>query len=385
MSAVYTYANLLTNITSGIHGEVLTADALTIINEAAKEVVGDVDLRSCKRKTSLSPFLFSDVYEYSCPTDLKADRIIDIKPQINRDATYEFELTTQEEFDRKKDSETNLFAISDDSFTRKLLISVEVEDSTLIVSQLDSTTSGGGTWSGYGDGTNLTADSDYVVKGSASINWDINADGGTTAGIVNSTLNTFDLTDYVANGAVFVWSYITSTTNLTNFIIRIGSDASNYFTKTVTTTNEGTSFVNGWNLLRFDFGTATQTGTVDLDACDYCAIYMTKAAGKVSETDYRFDYIQVKVGEYHEVIYQSRYPWQSNTGTWIADSTATTDYINADTEELELFTLKGKELVSAHLQNEKDEIKYARKYKEKAEKYKLEHPSEAKILCTSIR
>lgn len=377
-----TYATLLAQIESGVHGRISAADALIITNEAAREVTSDIDLRSMKRKSSLSPFLFDDIYDYSCPTDLKGISIIDIKPQVNRAETYKFTLTTPEEFDLKKSSENNLCAFSDDSFTRKLKISAEISDDTLIVSTLDSTTANGGTWAGYGDGTNLTADSDYYVKGSASINWDINADGGTTAGIYNNDINTFDITDYIANGAMFSWVYLSDKTDVTNFIIRIGSSASVYYTKTVTTTNEGCSFVNGWNLLRFDFSSATQVGTVDLDGCDYCAVYMTKDSGKTSETDFRFDHLMCKRGEYHDIIYQSIYPFQSSTGTWKIDSDATTDYINASADEVKLISTKGKELASLHLENYKDSERYAEKYEKLKRDYIEKNPSETLLLQT---
>ena len=382
MAVYMTYATLLAQIKTGIHGLISDADALIVLNEAAREVVSDIDLRSMKRKSSLSPFLFDDVFSYSCPTDLKGISIIDIKPQVNRAETYKFTLTTPEGFDLKKSSEDNLCAFSDDSFTRKLKISAEIDDDTLVVSTLDSTTANGGTWAGYGDGTNLTADSDYYVKGASSINWDINADGGTTAGIYNDDINTFDITDYVSNGAVFSWVYLSDKTDVTNFIIRIGSSALVYYTKTVTTTNEGCSFVNGWNLLRFDFSTATQVGTVDTDGCDYCAVYMTKDGGKTSETDYRFDHIMCKQGEYHDVIFLSNMPWQSSTNVWKIDSDATTDYINASANEIPLFSLKGKELASLHLENYKDADRYHEVYEKAKREYQISNPSEAMLLQT---
>ena len=377
-----TYANIQSSAALRVNGTLSTANWLITINDAVRAVNGELDLKSAKRKASLSPFLFDDIYDYGAPTDLKGMAIIDIKPQVNRSETYEFTLTTPEEFDRKKDTVENLCAITDDSFTRKLRISAEIDDDTLIVSTLDSTTANGGTWAGYGDGTNLTADSDYYVKGASSINWDINADGGTTAGIYNNDINTFDITDYVSNGAVFSWVYLSDKTDVTNFIIRIGSDASNYFTKTITTTNEGTSFVDGWNLLRFDFSTASETGTVDLDGCDYCAVYMTKDAGKTSETDYRFDHIMCKRGEYHDVIYYSNYPWRSSASVWKVESDDTTDIINISVDEYEIIMTKIVELASQYLDDKRREDIAKEKYKDLAKDYKFRYPSEIKNLTT---
>lgn len=379
---IYLYSSLDSAVAARAPGVVSAAEKLQLHNQAVREVLSLSDLRSAKRRASLAPNLFDDTYDYGAPSDLKGAAIIDIKPQVGRSVSYEFDLTTEEEFDRLKDTAEGLIALSDNSFTRKLKISADIDDDAIVVSPLDSITSSG-TWTAFGDGTNLTTDSDNYVKGSGSINWDISAAGGTTAGIVASDLTTFDITDYVANASVFVWVYITSATNLTNFIIRIGSSSSNYYTKTITTTNESASFAAGWNLLRFDFITSTQTGTVDLDACNYCAIYMTKAAGKISETDYRFDHIVIRQGEYHDVIYYSKYGWQTSAGVWLENSTATDDKLNVDTEEMQLIVEKSLEL---HLQNlEKwQQAEYARgRFNAMLADYKMKYPSEAKLLIAS--
>jgi hypothetical protein len=210
-----------------------------------------------------------------------------------------------------------------------------------------------GDWVVFGDGTNLTRDTENYVKGNASLNWDISAAGGTTAGIQNSLLDDFDISDYAGNGSAFVWAYITSATNLTNFILRIGNDSSNYYAITITATNEGTAFEAGWNLLRFDMVNKAETGAVDKTTCDYVALYMTKAAGKISETDYRFDNLVLKIGDHFNVVYYSKYGWQSNAGVWLENSTADTDLVNCDTDEYGLIIAKYAELCEQHLKNPK--------------------------------
>lgn len=383
----YTYSTLQNAIKSQTKGSISDADWLILINFAARIVAGDADLMSMRRKSTLSPFLFDDIFDYAAPTDLKNDCVADVKPQINRSSSDEWHLTEASYFDRNKQTQKNLFAIVNESGSMRIRLSADIDDTTLLVSGLDSLTDGGGTWEAFGDATTPTVDSDYFVKGSSSINYGINAGGGTTAGIQNTDLDTFNITEFTSNSSVFVWAYVSSITGLTNFILRIGNDASNYYTKTVTTTNEGTAFVAGWNLLRFDFSTATQTGTVDTDACDYACIYMTKAVDKISETDYRFDQIQIKKGRYSDMIYYSRYPWQTSAGVWILDSTTSTDYINAGSDELNLFTLKGIELALNHHRNVSnlDDVQIAKKdYKEALDEYKMLHPSECKFLTYEI-
>jgi len=82
--AVYTRSALKTNISSMVSGIVSDTDQNTILNRAVREVLSDIDMRSMKRKTYLVPNLFSDIYDYAAPSDLKDTGIIDVRPQINR-------------------------------------------------------------------------------------------------------------------------------------------------------------------------------------------------------------------------------------------------------------------------------------------------------------
>ena len=395
----YAQSELNTSVTARSSGSFTAADFLTVANDTIRELISEIDLRSSKRKSALSPNLFDDIYQYSCPSDLKSDGIIDVKPQIDRAGRTDYwELVTEEEFDRLKNegridrfgdpiniykgepySGANLVAVSRDDLVNKLLLSRPVDDNSLSIDALDSV----GDWEGFGDGENLTADSDNYVKGNASINWDINADGGTTAGIVNSSLDEFDISNYIGTGSFFAWAYVTSATNLTNYILRIGSSSSAYYSITVTTNNEGASFYAGWNLLRFDFTNKSETGTVDTDACDYVALYMTKDGAKISETDYRFDNLVIKMGPYYDVIYYTRYAWQSSAGTYLEDATTTTDLLNMETDEFNLAVLKTLQFMEEHLKNNKRAFYFEKKYEAKKDEYIMRNPSEALILTST--
>jgi hypothetical protein len=184
---------------------------------------------------------------------------------------------------------------------------------------------------------------------------------------------------------VFVWAYISSATNLTNFILRIGSSSSVYYTITITTNNEGNAFEAGWNLLRFDFEDKVATGTPTDTAITYVALYMTKDGAKISETDYRFDWLAMKRGENYWLRYYSKYLWQSNAAVWIENSTATTDYINADTDEIELIQTKIAERLQRYvLKDSKEADIRKREYEEKKQKYIFNNPSQAILLTQKI-
>ena len=383
----YLYTDVKTSINQRLHSKItMVSDIRAAINDCVSEVVSEVDLRSMKRKATLAPNLFSEVFQYSAPTDLKGQKIIDIQPQVERRRDLQWQLTTDEEFDRMKEDLNDLVAVSDKDFVRKLLISILIDDETLIPSPLDSTTSGlsSGLWSGFGDGTNLTTDNDNFIKGSGSVNWDINAAAGTTAGIQATTVNNFDITDYRADGSAFVWVYFPSVTNISNVKLRLGNDSSNYIEMTATTTNEGTAFVIGWNLVRFTMSGGTVTGTLTNNACDYIVIYLTKTAAVVSLTDFRFDHIFIKLGKIHNVIYYSEFPWQSSAGTYKIKATADTDYLNCSTDEYNLIVEKGVDIIGRMIREEKDASDARDKYYNVMKpNYELNNPSEALLITTT--
>jgi hypothetical protein len=344
------------------------------LNSAVREVMNDADLVSSKRKYSSPPHIYTDIYSYTCPADLKD--LIDIQPQVNRSSTLRWTLTSEEEFDRRKKEDANLVALTDRDLSRRLQISTKIDDETIIIGGMDNLTADGGTWTLFGDAENLAADTSNYVKGSGSIKWDISAAGGTTAGIYNSGLNSKDISDYMSDGSVFVWVYITSTTGLTNYILRLGSSTGNYHSVTVTTDNEGNAFSVGWNLLRFSLQSPTDTGTPVDTAITYAAIYMTKAATKISETDYRFDWMVVKKGDIYNIVYYSNYMWQSNLGVWKIDSTSDQDYLNVTNSEYGLIIEKATELANYELAEEKAAGIAANRYIKLLENYQKGYKSE---------
>lgn len=394
---VYTRTTLKSDILTGLSGSITDTNINVLLNRAVRDVLSDLDIRSSRRKSALSPNLFNDIFQYTCPTDLKGYKIIDVNPQIDRNRYDNWRLTSYEEFERLKEDQRvdyggepirirktlwqgeNLIALKDNDFTRKLLISKPIDDDSVVLNPLDAV----GDWVVFGDGENLTKDSSNYVKGSASLNWDISSAGGTTAGISNASITTYDVTDYLIEGSVFVWAYLSSATDVTNFIIRLGSSASVYYTITVTTDSEGGSFVDGWNLIRFDFVDKSATGTPDDDDMDYIALYMTKDSGKTSETDYRFDNIVMKKGDHYDVIYYSKYLWQNSSGTYIENSTADTDLVNADTEEVNLIELKYMELAERFLKNRTAARENRELYEVDKNTYMLQSPSDALILETT--
>src|SRR4051794_36084098 len=98
-------------------------DQESVINYAVREVIKDLDLRSTKRLSSVID-IFHDVYDVTCPADIKTQKIIDLVPQVNRASNFETTLTSPEEFDRRKSFDKSLVAFNDHDGLRKLRVAV---------------------------------------------------------------------------------------------------------------------------------------------------------------------------------------------------------------------------------------------------------------------
>jgi len=382
MSFTYTRAQLLTDINRGILGKIgMIASQEDFANEVVRRVAKDVNLASMRRSQLLSPGLFSGIYEYAAPNDLKANSIIDIPAQAKR-ADGSFTVVPSEQFSVSKSYGD--IAISQANGVKQLLINSQLTDVSEVVSTLESV-SANGSWGAFGDAENVSDDVDDYIVGSGSITFGISSAGGTTAGIVASDLSQFDVTDFLGgNSALFVYVKINSATDITNFTMRLGSSASDYYTKSVTTRHDGTAFVSGWNLLRFDLSSMSETGSVVDYAIDYCALFMTKSASKVSETSYKFNYAVIKRGVIHKVIYQSNYPWVTAAGVYKLNSTDDADILTANPEEYDVFVLKGISIGRRHTDFTQGDIKIADDdYKESVKLYVIDHPDEVKTTISS--
>lgn len=376
----YTRDNLLAIVRDAtadpnIGSDVVLQDA---INSAARQVYLDVDLRSAKRNAVITPNIFDDVYQYTAPSDLKDYAIIDIKPQkfTNRTLNSRVKLVSPEEFDRKKRDRNLLCSVFHTNMTRVLLVNIDVDDNKETISQFNSLSDGASTnWIAFGDATNVVLDTSNSVEGGASIKFDL-VGSGTTAGLENTAITSFSIgTDVVDAGVALAWIYINSTTNLTNWIIRIGSSSSNYYQITATTDHAGNSFAAGWNLIRWNFSSKSETGTVDRAAIDYCAVYMTKTSGK-DDDGYRIDDLQLHAGEIYEIHYYSKFPWQRDNQTYAENSAGGTDYINADTDEIDLIAARVR-MEIARRRRDAFELNLAKQeYNELLRTYKLKNPTD---------
>lgn len=353
-----------------------------IMNESVREVVGELDLRSTKRVLATPINLFDDDFDYFCPTDMKGIKIVDIVPQTPRSNRMQWNLVSVEEFDRRKYFEKLLVAFRDESFLRKTRISAPKGTVfyDITIDSLDTIASGSGNFAVVSDATNLRADNLNFIEGAGCLMFDIGAGATGIAGIKNTALSVFDLTNYITQGSIFIWAYFPSITNITNIELRIGTSTTAYYGKTVTTDLASNAFATGWNLLKFDLGTSTTTGSPTVTNCTYIEIRVNSSPAITSVTNWRFDMVKAQVGRYYQMVYYSKYGWQTSGGTWIENSTTSTDLLNVDTEEFDLMKLKGQYKAARWIRDWDVYKVILAEYQDKMKSYRMSYPSEAMML-----
>lgn len=376
---MYTQSDFKSRINAGIQGKIdMLISAQDTMNDAVRTVKNELKLRSHKRRSELVPNLFSDIYEYACPSDLEGLSIIDVPSQSVRE-DGEFTLVPPEQF--RRDRKVGDIAIDDYNGTRVLLIDSRVIDWT---SEFISTTSIDD-WTAFGDAENLELNTYDYINPFSSIEFDINSSGNTTAGIYADNFGTVDLSEYInSDGAIFVNVRLASATNVTNIKLRVGTSNVAYYEFTATAQSDGTAFQNGWNIVRFSLLNPTTVAAPTSSDIQYVAVYMTKDASKVSEQGYLINGMTAKRGKHHNVHYYTKYGWKDSAGAYKQNSTISTDYIIADEDEYDIFVAKGRLLAAIELDFPEVNIaRHAKQYNDLVDKYKMLNPSEEKTVIST--
>lgn len=334
-----TLTNVKDRLAGKIHGASLNKipDFFGLCHEAAGNVLERIDLKETIRISQITNALYDQVYDYVAPADLKDEVILDIRPQAKRALSDNAVNTSGYEFDRNKENGT--FTVKNNSGVKTLRISKSLT-APILLDGCDSLTANGA-WAATASATNLAVDSLNKITGSASLKFDLSA-AGSSGYIENSTLTAVDMSTLVNTGALFVWVYIPNATAITSVNLRWGSSSANYQHRTVTATQDNTSFITGWNLLRFDWDGSTAVGTIISTAVDYARVTFNYDGTAVSSC--RVDSIMGILGSIYEIEYQSSYLFKNSAGTWIEKPTADTDTLNMSVTSFPLFLYELAEL-----------------------------------------
>ena len=271
----YSVLNAKQDLTGIIHGTTLNSitNIDQLFNRAARQLLQDLDPQETIRY-SLTGAVFSEIYDYACPDDLKGTKIIDISPQVNRQKSDIFLSKYNQVFDiAKNTSLQDMFTIKYNQGVRALNMNFNSAPNPIDIDTMSSITDNG-TYSVTSGANNLTVDSQNYVVGGSSLSFNLLA-GQSSGYIQNSTLNAIDLTDNLNQGTQFLWVYLPTASSITSIDLRWGSSSTNYYSLSTSVTQSNTAFQNGWNLLAFNWASASVTGSPIITSIKYVRVTFT--------------------------------------------------------------------------------------------------------------
>lgn len=299
-------------------------------NRTARQLLADIDPMETIRKSLTTTPLYNQVWDYACPADLKSNRIIDISPQYYRDPSQIIGQQYNQDFDINKNRQTTLseFTIQFNNAVKTIRINDGTLPQGIVLDSCESATN----WTANSTASNLTEDNVNFASGSGSISFDVTTGTGSISETLPSAL---DMSSQINQASLFYYLYLPTGSQLTSTAIRWGSSSSNYYTRTLTVTNEGTAFQTGWNLIRADWLGATIVGSPVDTAITYLDILVTVTA---NQTGIKIDNIVSNMGLYRTVEYYSKYLYRDAiTGAFQETVTDNSNLINLDTDSYNLY------------------------------------------------
>lgn len=376
---MYSVLDLKNDLSGILHGttnnQIQNLDG--VINRAAREVMLDVDPQETKRQVEFIAPIFNSIFDYPIAADIKGNKIIDIYPQVQRIPEDIWLQSYNQAFDVAKEnlfSMQNMFTINFNTSLKTIRINAPWLNAPVVINQIEGIALNG-TWAVGGTATNLAVNNTNFAQGSGSLQFDVTSGA---AYIENSTMTAVNLSAVLNQSSLFVWVYVPTGATLTSVDLRWGSDATDYYHRTVTQTQQGTAFVNGWNLCQFPWSGATVVGSPTSASISYGRVTLNVTGSMTACLVNGMDSILGTILSYE---YYSKYLFRdSSTGTYQETVTDDSNLINLDTESYNLLTYKVAELAVQQQQGidagNYDGPFFANKYQAALLRYKAMYKSE---------
>lgn len=294
------------------------------------------------RLAALSSVVHDDYYDYALPSDFGT--LLDVMPQDDRESWDKAYRLPSGQFDLKKAIGDRTISIEGREGAKMARINWRSRKGKLL-NNMDSY-NGNGTWIAVGGTTGIETDTITKFTGAGSVRFDLAATGN---GISNIGMSQVDMTAESQEADIFVPLYIPSAAALaalTSVTAIWGNDITTaYWTSTaVTTQADGSALRVGWNILKFSWVTATQTGTVAPATIDsFKLTFVTTGA----IANLRVDNIVFSIGRAFDIKYYTKYLFKNATsGAYQSKPTinSTDDFVLVDNDTLPMFLF---ELMSA--------------------------------------
>lgn len=314
----------VTDLKASVAGLLSGLDLTTVDNlngafsRAARVLVSKAKIPETQGTENL--LLYSGVTDYLINEAIFGTAILDIRPQgISRNSWDFVYHKYGDDFDRTKQFHSLGTQIAFDYSNGTPIIRI-VTNKTIPKMILDTMTDST-TWTPSASVTNVFTDTSWYYQQPSSIRFNL-ANAG-SAGYLEKTLsNPINLTGYQGTAVAFLAVEI-PTANVTSYELRIGSDASNYYTITNTAGTLG-NVLNEFMLVAFDLSLATTTGTPDITKIKYLRV--TLNYNGTAMTNVRIGYLFISLPSPAQILY-------SSAGFFRVGSTVL-QTITADTDEI---------------------------------------------------
>jgi hypothetical protein len=374
----YNILKLKQDLTGVIHGTTLNkvVNLDGVIDRSARQVLSDVDPQETKRVLPFSTPIFQNVYTYALAPDVKGNKIIDIRPQINRNGQI-FSQSYNQNFNINAQSRrVNQFTIQWNTAVRTILVDSPLQNSGVQVNNVSSLTQNG-TWVAGNDASNLSVDNVNFLAGGGSLKFDLTFSAG-NGYLTTSNQQSVDLTDSLNQSTWFLWTYLPTASSFSSVTLQFGSSGSNYYTTTATLTQALTAFANGWNLIAFPWLNLTTVGTPDPSAITYLKVIWNFTG--TPQTGVLLNNITCQTGQIMEYEYYSKYLFRSSlTGAFQETVDDDSNLINLDTDSYNLLFNQVAYLTAQQLQGSDavyDASYFANEYAKNLARYKALYKSE---------
>jgi len=319
----------------------------SVFKEAAGNLLSRLDPYETVRIHRFNQF--GGVFDYSPPSDLKGKKVIDPRPQDQRNQR-EFSQTFTKEFDRDKEFEFGKISVEFQDGDKVLRLSEQGKGSARV--DAVSATTG---WSAAGGATGLELDGVIRLDNSDTLRFDLGAAGGY---IEKSTLTELDISEHEDMSSFFRKVYLPAgASTLTSISLRIGSSSADYWT--IAGTPHFGSYRAGVNLVRFDWYGAAETGTPDSGAIEYERLtFVTTAA----IADVRVGPLDSKLPTPYETPYYSNRIFKNpDDDSWLEAPDDVDDEIVLEKEAENIFFYECCTLVAEDLSLDDEAVKFRKK------------------------
>lgn len=326
-----TIAQIKAKVTPKLRGTTLArvSDFNEKCREAADNVVARCYPLETIRNARIENAIYSHVYNYVINQDVRGNKgIIDIRPISERSVLDDIEGRFSREFDIRKERDTYTIEVINGIKTLRLSKRINGHATLAGYNSLAGITT-------TGDVTGLELNSYDFINGFASVQFGLS--GATGVGALAITIPAVNLANLEDVGGLFNWLNLADASRINSVTLKWGTNASNFWSRTVTSPSDRTAFESGaWTLQRFDWSAATKTGTPNAAAITYVEVGINYDTGAAIANN-RLDSVTAALGKPYELVYYTNRFFKSPAGAYLEVPTSDGDVINIATEGHNLF------------------------------------------------